>query len=140
VESEPAFVEPIVELAALAIDDRDLANADRLLTRAFALQPDHGAAAREQARARFVGGDAAAGIAALQRICARGNDPLADGYLGLALAGTGRVDEAAASFERANAAGGLDARRFLAETGDEGVAAAMVAYRRASERRVGSIK
>jgi peroxiredoxin len=139
VESEPSFVEPIVELAALAIDDRDLTDADRLLARAFALQPDHGEATREQARARFVGGQTADAVAALQRICALGDDPLADGYLGLVLAGTGRVEEATEWFERSRAAG-LDARRFLIDAGDENVAAAMAAYRRAAARRVIGIK
>jgi peroxiredoxin len=140
VESEPSFVEPVVELAALAIDDRDLIQADRLLARAFALQPDHAAATREQTRARFVGGQTADAVAALQRICARGDDPLADGYLGLVLAGTGRVEEATKWLERSNAAAGLDARQFLIDASDDGVAAAMAAYRRAATRQVMRIK
>lgn len=138
-EADPSFVEPIVELAAIAIDERDAARADGLLTRALGLQPDHGGANRERARALFIAGNPAEAEAALQKI-SRGTDPVADAYLGFLLSGRGRTVEAAAAFEHAKAAGGADPGRFLPENGEDRVAEAMAAYRRAAARPTGGAK
>jgi peroxiredoxin len=76
--ADPAFADPLVELAALAIDDGDMAKAQELMDKAAGLDKDNALARVEMARLRFVQGRGDEARAALQ---ATPGDALAKGYL-----------------------------------------------------------
>ena len=88
-EADPAFADPLVELAALAIDDGDAAAARVLLEKALAIEKDSAFAQTEAARLQFVGGQTAEATTALEALSAR--DPLAEAYLGFARLGAGEA-------------------------------------------------
>ena len=102
VEADTTFADPLVELAALALDDRDVPGARTLLDRAAALDRTNSAVRRERARLQVIEHGHAAGVTALKELTATSSDPIASAYL-----------------------------RFLEATGDsEAAARAMTAYRR----------
>jgi peroxiredoxin len=132
-QADLAFPDPLVELAALAIDDEDLARARELLDRAAALDGTHPGARRERARLLLLEQRGADAQTLLVALAANGTDPVAAAYLGYALQTAGDVNGAEAAFDRARAIGGTDPRAFIpggASPTAPTMAAAMTAYRR----------
>lgn len=129
VEADPKFPDPLVELAALALDDSDLPRARGLLDRALALDLAHRAAITERARLRFVENDPTEARKLLEGSASGSTDPLVLAYLGFVLQATGQSDAAVTIFDRAVQAGAPDPRESLG--GDKSVEQAMAAYRRA---------
>ncbi len=127
--ADPNFADPIVELAALALDEGDLPRARGLLDRALATDATHRAASSERARLRVVENDPDEAQRLLENLTSSAPDPLALGYLGFVLHAGRHFEAAAVAFDRAREAGGPDPRAFL--KGDRTVAQAMAAYRRA---------
>jgi tetratricopeptide (TPR) repeat protein len=131
--ADRTFPDPLVELAAIAIDELNGSHARELLDRAAALDPDHAAARRERARLLLVQERAAEAHSLLRALAANGSDPVAAAYLGYALQAAGDLKGAQAAFERAQAVGGDDPRAFISRGASEtapAMAAAMTAYRR----------
>ena len=83
--ADPAFADPLVELAALAIDEGNAAAAKEWLDKALAVDKTGAYVQTEAARLQFVAGRTAEAIAALEALAPR--EPLADAYLGFAKAG-----------------------------------------------------
>jgi thioredoxin-like negative regulator of GroEL len=81
VEADATFADPLVELAALALDNRDVPAARALLGRASALDSANGAVRRERARLQMIEQGHAAGVAALKEVAATSPDPIAAAYL-----------------------------------------------------------
>jgi thioredoxin-like negative regulator of GroEL len=94
VEADASFADPLVELAALALDDRDVPGARALLDRAATLEKGSIAVRRERARLQIIEQGRAAGIGALKEIASTNQDPIAAAYLRF-VEGTGDVDAAA---------------------------------------------
>ena len=129
VEADPNFPDPLVDLAALALDDGDLPRARGLLDRALALDPAHRTAIAERARLRFVQNDQTEARKLLEGLASGSTDPLVLAYLGFVLQATGQSDAAVTMFNRAVQAGAPDPRGSLG--GDKSAGPAMAAYRRA---------
>ncbi len=130
--ADPAFVDPIVELAALALDDGDVARAGALLDRAQSLRPDDAAARRERGRAVAIEGRPTDAVAALEPLAASVPDPVTFAYLGFLHRAAGRHEAADAAFGRAVQSGGLDPRVAVGTVAGDDAAAAMMRYRRAN--------
>jgi tetratricopeptide (TPR) repeat protein len=131
--ADRTFPDPLVELAAIAIDELNGSHARQLLDRAAALDPGHPAARRERARLLLVEQRGAEAHTLLLALAANGSDPVAAAYLGYALQVTGDHEGARAAFERAKAIGGEDPRAVIppgASHTASTMAAAMTAYRR----------
>jgi tetratricopeptide (TPR) repeat protein len=132
-QADPAFADPLVELAALALDDDDLAHARELLDRAAALHPENPGARRERARLLLVEHRDADAQTMLRELAAGGTDPVAGAYLGYVLQAAGDLKGAQAAFDRVKALGGVNPRAFIpagAAATPSSMAAAMTAYRR----------
>lgn len=131
VEADPAFVDPIVELAALALDEHDLAGAREAFERAASLDPAHHALRRERARLLLIEQRAADATAVLTELAAGGTDPVAAAYLGYLLHAAGDTTGAQLAFDRVKSGLGVDPRTFLrADTAHGRGTGAMVAFRR----------
>ncbi len=116
-KADGTFAEPLVELAALALDASDRASARDLLERAAALDQRNGAVRRERARLAVL--DAADGAPASDLRTAFADlateeDAVAAGYLGYALWASGDAARADAAFRRAHDISGVDPRRWIA--------------------------
>jgi Tfp pilus assembly protein PilF len=83
--ADPAYADPLVELAALEIDEGKADAAKACLDRALALEPDGTRAQAEAARLLFVAGKTSEAITALEPLA--GREPLAAGYLEIARSG-----------------------------------------------------
>ena len=127
---DPALADPLIELAALALDTGDLAAARQHLDRAVALEPGARGAAREQARAAALEGDASRAIALLKPIADEAQDAVACEYLGLVVQQASRSG-AETAFACAVRAGGPDDAGMRLKP----LAEAMRLYRRAASRR-----
>ena len=133
-EADRTFPDPLVELAALAIDELDGTQARELLDRAAALDPEHRGVGRERARMLLLLEHRGVEAQTLLRALAgNGSDPVAAAYLGYALQVEGDVKGAQAAFDRATAIGGVDPHTFIRDGVSQtpaAIAAAMTAYRR----------
>ena len=134
VQADAHFADPLVELAALAIDSADRAAARELLDRAAAVDQRNAAMQRERARLTAI--EAAprpleAAEAALTDL-ARRDDAAAAGYLGYLLWAAGDGSGAERAFERAKALSDVDPRACIAGERADAAAAwsAMTRYRR----------
>ena len=113
-EADGTFADPLIELAALALDASDRAAARDLLARAAAVDQRSAAVRRERARLAVL--DAADSVPADLRTAfadlATDEDAVAAGYLGYALWASGdpRAD---AAFRRAHDISGVDPRRWI---------------------------
>jgi peroxiredoxin len=96
VQADPAFADPVVELAALAIDDGDAAG-----DKALAIEKGSPDAQIEAARLMFVQGQSAEAAAALEALA--GHDPLAEAYLGLLRLGAADAAQRMTQYRRENA-------------------------------------
>ena len=132
VKADPTFPDPLVELAALALDGNDAAAARALLDRAAALEANHVGVRRERARLDVLEGRPREARDALETLFTGGGDSTAAAYLGFLLAAAGETARAAAAFDRAKALSGVDPRSYASrELAPAGAAArAMTAYRR----------
>jgi cytochrome c-type biogenesis protein len=136
--ADPNFPDPLVELAALALDEGETLRARELLDRALALNPEHAGARAEGARAQFLEGRADEARQALEPLVARERGAaVAQAYPGFVLLTLGRTEAGAAALTRATEAGGPES----AGPGAPGplapaqAAAAMTRYRRAMAAR-----
>ena len=130
-KADAAFADPLVELAALALDTNDLVTARGLLDRAASLSADDGGLRRERARLALLDGRREEGERALQDLTAAGGDSAAVAYLGYLLQGRGERTRAEAAFDRAKALSGIDPRRSApVDSSAAAIARAMTAYRR----------
>ena len=125
-KTDPALADPVIELAALALDAGDLAGAKTLLDQAIAIDAAASAALRERARLAALDGHADQAIAALRPLAATATDPVACEYRGRLLAegAPGRAD----AFACAAKAGGPDDEAMRSKPAAE----AMRLYRRAA--------
>lgn len=128
VNADPALADPVIELAALALDTGDTAGAKWLLDRAVAIEADAPAALRERARLDALEGRTNQAVATLKPLAGMARDPVACEYLGLLLRET--APDAAAAFACAARAGGPDETAMRSKP----VAEAMRVYRRAAAR------
>jgi tetratricopeptide (TPR) repeat protein len=134
-KADGAFADPLVELAALALDAADRSAARDLLDRAAAIDRSHGAMRRERARLATL--DAAADSPATEARTALADlathqDAAAAGYLGYLLWASGDAARADAAFQQALTVSGVDPRAWIA--GEQPARAAawtsMTRYRR----------
>jgi tetratricopeptide (TPR) repeat protein len=100
-EADPAFADPVAELAALALDDGDATAAKVLLDKALALDKTSVCARLELGRLQLVQGQAAEARKTLAELV--GDDPLIQAYLGFALLVDGQPEAARAAFEKLGA-------------------------------------
>lgn len=100
--ADPAFADPLIELAALAMDEGDAAGARQLLDKAAGLEKDNAFAAVEAARLEFVLGRAAEAAAALETLA--GRSALAAAYLGFVRTGDADAARRMTEYRRENAA------------------------------------
>ena len=134
-KADGTFADPLVELAALALDAADRAAARDLLDRAAAVDPNNRALHRERARlAALESGSTSAEDAtrAVFADLAAHDDGVAAGYLGFLLWAAGDLAPADAAFKRAADISGVDPRRWIAGDQPERAAAlnSMTRYRR----------
>jgi tetratricopeptide (TPR) repeat protein len=132
IEADATFPDPIVELAALALDSGEAAAARELLDRAAALQAGHLGVRRERARLAALETRVAEAQTTLAELIASEADATAAAYLGYLLQAAGDSGRAAAAFERAITISGLDPRAYGGADLSSAAAAlrAMTAYRR----------
>jgi len=135
IKADDTFADPIVELAALALDSSDANAARALLDRAAALQAGHVGVQRERARLLAIDAHLDEAQAALDTLTATKADAIAAAYLGFLLHAAGDRARAAAAFNTAKELSGLDPRAYAGpgdNVPDSTVAAlrAMTAYRR----------
>ena len=132
VKADATFSEPLVELAALAIDANDAAAARALLDRAAAVRAGDAGAERERARLAAVSGHVAEARDALERLAANGAGSITVAYLGYLLHAGGERVRAEEALDRAKELSGVDPRVYLArdDASEETVWRAMTAYRR----------
>lgn len=105
-DADAAFADPLVELAALALDSGDRATATPLLEKALTREPGHQRAALEQARLLFGEGKLDESRALLSKLANPAQkDPLVFAYFALVLQSAGQADEARSAFGRARALG-----------------------------------
>lgn len=135
-QADARFADPLVELAALAIDAADRASARELLDRAAAIDARSGAVRRERARLSAIDASAAArplpeAQDALADLSKR-DDAAAAGYLGYLLWAAGDAAQAERAFERAQAISDVDPRACIAgeRAGAAAAWSAMTRYRR----------
>lgn len=131
-KADEAFADPLVELAALALDTNNPGSARGLLDRAAALDGDHAGVRRERARLALLEGRTAEAERALRDLSSNGGDSAAVAYLGYLLQSGGDRARAEAAFDRARALSGIDPRAFAAPDPSPAaaIARAMTAYRR----------
>ena len=133
-KADQAFPDPMVELAALALDLRDVAAARDLLDRAARLSASHVGVQRERARLAVVNGDVSSARAALDELTfgADRADSATAAYLGYLLLAAGDQRRAKAAFDRALQISGVDPRTYApgTELSAAECAKAMTAYRR----------
>lgn len=125
---DPALADPLIELAALALDGDDTAGAKVLLDRVAAIEANAPAALRERARLDALEGRTDQAIAKLKLLAGTPRDPVACGYLALLLR-EGSA-EAAAAFACAAQIGVPDDGAVRSKP----LAKAMRLYRRAAAR------
>jgi peroxiredoxin len=134
VEADQGFADPLVELAALAVDASDYTTASSLLDRAAAIDARHVAMRRERARlAALDGPDARLGDAQLALTeLAGGGDAAAAAYLGYLLWAAGDTLRSESAFDRAKDISDVDPRAYIASAQQSVAAAsrAMARYRR----------
>jgi peroxiredoxin len=132
ITADETFPDPIVELAALALDSGDAAAARPLLDRAAVLQAEHIGVQRERARLLAIEARVHEAQAALDRLTATNADAIAAAYLGYLLQAAGDSARAAAAFDKAKTLSGLDPRAYDGWNSSSAAAAlrAMTAYRR----------
>ena len=126
-KADPALADPLIELAALALDAGDTAGAKALLDQGLAVEAGAPAAIREQARLEALEGRIDAAVARLEPLAAAGRDPVACEYLGLIRGGSA---DSASAFACAAKAGGPDDAAMRSKPAPE----AMRLYRRAAAR------
>jgi tetratricopeptide (TPR) repeat protein len=134
-KADGTFADPLVELAALALDASDRVAARDLLERAATLDARSAAMQRERARLAVLDGADSASAADLRMPfadLATDDDAVAAGYLGYVLWASGDAARADAAFRRAHDISGVDPRRWIA--GEQPARASawvsMVRYRR----------
>ncbi|HKB13905.1 MAG TPA: TlpA disulfide reductase family protein [Vicinamibacterales bacterium] len=134
-KADGTFPDPLVELAALALDMSDGTGARGLLDRAAALDQRNSAVRRERARLAAVDAPAAASTAEAETALAdlaTHDDAVAAGYLGFLLWASGDHARADRAFEQARQISGVDPRSWIA--GEQPARAAvwpsMMRYRR----------
>lgn len=132
VKADATFADPLVELAALALDSNDFGAARELLDRAAALDAGHIGLQRERARLAALTGQVASAKAALEALIAQGGDSTTAAYLGYLLQAAGDDRRAMTAFDRANEISGVDPRAYgvMNSSPAGAVAKAMTAYRR----------
>jgi peroxiredoxin len=138
VQADSTFADPLVELAALALDASNEASARELLDRAAALDAQNAGVRRERARLALLNASTAAerdARAALDEIASTRKDAAAAAYLGYLLWAAGDSARADAAFDRAKNISDVDPRTYLtADASSVSAAAAawraMTAYRR----------
>jgi tetratricopeptide (TPR) repeat protein len=132
VKADATFPDPLVELAALALDSNDFRAARALLDRAAALDAGHIGVQREGARLAALTGQIASAETALEALIAKGGDSTTAAYLGYLLQADGDNRRAMTAFDRAQEISGIDPRSYGAtDSSPAGAAAkAMTAYRR----------
>jgi len=132
IKADETFADPIVELAALALDSSDAVAARELLDRAAALQAGHIGLRRERARLAALETRVAEAQAALDELTTSSTDAIAAAYLGYLLQAAGDNRRAAAAFDRARDISGLDPRAYGGPDSSSAAVAlrAMTAYRR----------
>lgn len=135
VKADATFPDPLVELAALAIDSSDEASARDLLDRAAALDAQHAGMRRERARLAILNGSTASerdARAALDDLASNRKDAAAAAYLGYLLWAGGETAGAAAAFDRAKDISDVDPRAYLmaGAASPDAARRAMTAYRR----------
>ena len=133
-QADARFADPLVELAALAIDSSDRAAARELLDRAAAVDQRNAALQRERTRLTAIEAPLRpleAAEAALTDL-ARRDDAAAAGYLGYLLWAAGDGSRAERAFERAKELSDVDPRACIAGERADAAAAwsAMTRYRR----------
>jgi len=135
-KADPTFPDPVVELAALALDASDRQSAVALLERAAALDERNGAMRRERARLAAVdAADTSSPLGtrtALFADLATDDDAVAAAYLGYLLWASGDLTRADAAFRQAQAISGVDPRAWVAGEQPARASAwtAMARYRR----------
>jgi peroxiredoxin len=130
-KADETFADPLVELAALALDANDAAAARGLLDRAAALSADHAGVRRERARLALLEGRTADAERELQALSSNGADSAAFAYLGYLLHSAAARVRAEAAFDRAQALSGIDPRAYAAPApSPAAVRSAMTTYRR----------
>jgi peroxiredoxin/Tfp pilus assembly protein PilF len=131
IKADETFPDPIVELAALALDSGEAAAARELLDRAAALQAGHVGVRRERARLAALETRVAEAETTLDEVTASEADATAAAYLGYLMQAAGDSRRAAAAFERAKTISGLDPRAYGGDLSSVAAALrAMAAYRR----------
>jgi peroxiredoxin/Flp pilus assembly protein TadD len=132
VKADATFPDPLVELAALALDSNDFHLARQLLDRAAALDAGHIGVQRERARLAALTGQIGPAQAALEQLIAKGGDSTTAAYLGYLLQAAGDDQRATTAFDRAKEISGVDPRSYGAKDSSPAGAAAkaMTAYRR----------
>jgi tetratricopeptide (TPR) repeat protein len=131
VKADATFPDPLVELAALALDSNDFRTARELLERAGALEPGHVGVQRERARLAALTGQIGQARTALEELIAKGGDSTTAAYLGYLLQAAGDDPRAMTAFDRAKEISGVDPRSYGAlDSSPAGAAKAMTAYRR----------
>jgi len=135
VKADGTFADPLIELAALALDSSDAGAARDLLDRAAALDQRNGAIRRERARLAALDPAADASVADARTALtdlATHEDAAAAGYLGYLLWAAGDLARADAAFQQALKFSGVDPRTWIA--GEQPARAAawssMTRYRR----------
>jgi len=134
-KADGTFADPLVELAALALDASDRVSARDLLERAAALDTRSAAMRRERARLAVLDAADSASAADLRTAfadLATDEDAVAAGYLGYVLWASGDAARADAAFRRAHEISGVDPRRWIADEQPARAPAwtAMTRYRR----------
>ncbi|HMF94756.1 MAG TPA: redoxin domain-containing protein [Vicinamibacterales bacterium] len=134
-KADPTFADPLVELAALALDGGDLSAARDLLDRAAALDQQNGAMRRE--RARLAVADAADVPSAADPRTAFADlrahdDAVVAGYIGFLHWAAGDVAQAEHAFQQAKDISGVDPRASIAgeQPGRAAAWSSMTRYRR----------
>src|SRR5262249_38654719 len=132
VKADETFPDPLVELAALALDAADCDGARALLDRAAALDDQHVAMRRERARMKAAAACAPATADAKQMLVSLAGDPAAAAYLGYLEWGATDTARSDAAFDRAMRLSDVDPRTFIAAAEPSVAAAwrAMTRYRR----------
>jgi len=132
IKADETFPDPIVELAALALDSGDAAAARPLLDRAALLQADHIGMRRERARLLAIDARLQEAHAALDTLTATNADAIAVAYLGYLLQAAGDAARAADAFDKAKTLSGVDPRAHDGwnSSSAAGALRAMTGYRR----------
>jgi len=132
IKADAAFSDPLVELAALALDANDAAGARSLLDRAAAVHAGDPGVQRERARLAALDGQLVDARTALEQLTASGGGSIASAYLGYLLHAAGDRAKADTALDRAKEMSGVDPRVYLrqGDTAADTVWRAMIAFRR----------